>query len=341
MTNFWRVLALGAAAATLLPQVSAGAGGPADRADKAVFAVVDGVTIGVDEFEGTLSAAIQQKYYHRRPPEDQLAALREEVTDRVVNQVLLLNEAKRRSLQPDDEKVRAQVAQYESRYRDRPQWQESRAEVLPALMLAVQNQNVIAQLEAATRIVAPPAEEAYRRYYAAHPEPFTEPERLRLSIITLKVDPSSPGAEWQQAFERAQEILEQIRSGADFGDLARLHSGDPSAHDGGDMGYRHRGMLPPGVEEEIEKMTVGALSAPMRLLEGVAIIKLTERRPARLRQYEDVRGAVSELWAREQAESQWRELLARLRANAEIRINRDLVAGPVAGGISGGGKPAH
>lgn len=322
MISIKRVLASFATAGLLAPCWAA-TGPPADGAQNTVFAVVDGVAISTDEFEGALTAAIRQKYYHRRPPENQLAALRDEVADRMVNKVLLLKEARRRDIHPDEEKVRAEIAAYEQRYRNQPQWHENRAQVLPALTQALQEQSVIVQLEAATRAAPPPAEAALRAYYEAHSELFTEPERLRLSMILLKIDPSSPSSEWEQAFERARDMVKQLANGADFADLARLHSGDDSARDGGDMGYRHRGMLPSGIESEIDKMAVGTISEPLRLLEGVAVFRLTERKPAQIRRLEEVRSNVAELWTREQGGMQWRELLARLRAGAEIRLVGD------------------
>ena len=311
---------LAVAAGLLAPACWAATGAVADHAPSAVFAVVDGVAISAQEFDDELAATVRQKFYHRRPPDDQLAALQHEVGDSLINRVLLLKEAQRRDIQPDDEKVRAAIAEYEQRYRDRPQWQESRAQVLPVLARALHEQSVIARLEAAARAAPPPEEAGLRTYYESHPERFTQPEQLRLSMILLKIDPSSPPAALEQAREQAQDMVKQLANGADFAEMARKHSNDESARDGGDMGYRHRGTLPAGIEGEIDKLAPGAISEPLRLLEGVAIFRLTERKPAHLKTLEEVRANVAELWAREQGETQWRGLLARLRAGAEIRI---------------------
>lgn len=319
MIGIKQVLA-GLAVAGFLAPGWAATGPPAAEIQDAVFAVVDGTVIGVDEFEGMLSAVIRQRFYHRRPPEDQLATLREEVTGRMVNKVLLFREAQRRGLQPEEEKVSAEVAAYEQRNNDRPQWRENREQVLPLLTQALKEQSMIAQLEAATRAVSPPSEEDLLAYYKAHPELFTEPERIRLSMVLLKVDPSSPSLAWEQALERAQDIVRKLANGASFAELARQHSDDGSARDGGDMGYRHRGMLPPSIESEIEKIPVGKISEPFRLLEGIAVFRVTERKPAQIRRLEEVRSNVAELWAREQGETQWLELRTRLRAVAKIEF---------------------
>ncbi|MBI5910831.1 MAG: peptidylprolyl isomerase [Betaproteobacteria bacterium] len=323
------------------PACWAAAGTDTDGSPDAVLVVVDGAAISTQQFEAALQAAVRQKYYHRQPPEDQLAALRSEVTDNLVDRVLLLKEAQRRGIRADEEQVRAKLAAHEQRYRDHPQWQADRARVLPEFTRALEEQSVLAQLEAATRVAPPSTEAGLRAYYESHPELFIQPEQLRLSMILLKIDPSSPSSVREQAQQKAQDIIGQLANGADFAELARRHSGDDSARDGGDMGYRHRGTLPQGVETEIDKLAPGAISEPLRLLEGVAVFRVAERRPAQLRTLQEVRRNVAELWEREQGETQWRELRARLRAGAEIRIGADRVRAAAGDSGAAGAGAAH
>ena len=332
---------LAAAAWFFAPACWAATDPDTDAPPDAVIAVVDGAAINPQQFEAALAAAIRQKYYHRRPPDDQLAALRSEVTDNLVNRVLLLKEAQRRGIRADEGEVRAKLAAHEQRYRDHPQWQADRAQVLPEFTRALQEQSVLAQLEAATRVAPPPTEAGLRAYYESHPELFTQPEQLRLSMILFKIDPSSPSSVREQAQQQAQDMVTQLATGADFAELARQHSGDSSAPGGGDLGYRHRGMLPQGIETVIDKMAPGAISEPLRLLEGIAIFRLAERRPAQLRTLEEVRRNVAELWEREQGETQWRELRARLRAGAEIRIGAERVRAAAGDSGAAGAGAAH
>lgn len=310
---------------------------PAERP----FAIVAGTPISAREFEIALAGAIRQKFYHRRPPEAQLAALRQEVIDRLVNRVLLSKEAQRRGILPDEDKVRAKVAAYEERNRDRPQWREHRAELLPALIATLKEQDIAAQLEAATRAAPPPTETELRAYYDRHPELFTQPERVRLAMILVKVDPSSPDTAWEKAVADAQAIVQQLKGGADFAEMARSHSKDSSAREGGDLGYRHFGTLPRGLEDVIRELKIGAISEPLRLLEGIAVFKLVDREAARLKSMEDVRRNVAELWAREQGDQQWRALLRKLRAGADIKFSEEGATASVTDGNSVGSQMAR
>ncbi len=72
------------------------------------------------------------------------------------------------------------------------------------------------------------------------------------------------------------------------------------------MEYTHRGMLPEAVQQVlVEKLAVGVLAEPVRLLEGVAILRLDGRKPALQRRFEDVRARAAELWQREEADARW------------------------------------
>ncbi len=284
-------------------------------------AVVNGVNVAADEFDKVLAVAARQKYYHRQPPEEQLAAFSREVIDGVINRMLILADAERRGMQADTVKVDAALAAYEERYKDSAQWQRTRSEMLPALRARMEEQSRLERLEASVRDAGEPSEAELRGYYESQSALFTEPDKLRLALILLKVDPSSPAVTWATAREEAAAIRARLEKGADFASLANLHSSDPSAAKGGDMGYLHRGTIPAAVHEELDKLPVGAVSEPLTLLEGIALMKVVERAPAKLVPFESARPRAADLWRRQRSERLWGEYVARLRADATISIN--------------------
>ena len=179
------------------------------------------------------------------------------------------------------------------------------------------------QLEARQRKVAPPDRKQILAFYETYPEKFTEPAQHRIALILLKVDPSSPSSVWQAAMDEAAQLVTQLREGADFPELARLHSSEASAENGGDMGYLHAGMLSPSAEQVINQLPVGGISDPVRLLEGIAIFRVEDRKLARLREYEDVSNRARELWIREQSDRAWTRLKDQLREKTPVTIYSD------------------
>jgi parvulin-like peptidyl-prolyl isomerase len=87
------------------------------------------------------------------------------------------------------------------------------------------------------------------------------------------------------------------------------------------MDYTHRGMLPEAVHGVVDKLKPAEVSVPVQTLEGVAILRLDGRKPARQRSFEQVKDRAAELWRRDEAEARWNKLIADLRRKATIRID--------------------
>lgn len=295
---------------------TAAAATPAQR-----FATVGTTVISVAEYQRALAVAMRKKYYHAKPPEGEYAQFQREVGDDVVNRVLLLAEARRRGIVPDEAGVKATVAGYDAQYRSSANWQANRDKMLAAVLPQLESESLLERLGALVRKVPEPTEPVARAYYEQHKDLFVEPEQVKLGVILLKVDPSSPQAVWNDAHVQARDIHRRLLGGADFATLARLHSGDRSAAQGGEMDYTHRGMLPEAVHAVVDALQPGGLSEPVQLLEGVAILRLLGRRAAQQRSFEQVGSRAAELWRREQAELRWKQLIAALRRAAVIRID--------------------
>ena len=127
--------------------------------------------------------------------------------------------------------------------------------------------------------------------------------------------------QWDGARDEGIAIVKRLRAGADFSQLAHLHSGDPSAERGGDLGYVHRGMLPEPAQQAVDKLKPGELSEPVPLLEGIGVFRLDERRSPKLSPFETVHDRARELSMREAGDQAWTTLLARLRRETPVKLD--------------------
>ncbi|MFZ2651920.1 MAG: peptidyl-prolyl cis-trans isomerase [Burkholderiaceae bacterium] len=312
-----------AAVCALVLSAAQGADSAASQPARAAapFAKVGDTVISAADYQRALALAIRKKYYHAKPPDDELAKFQRTVGDDVVNRVLLLKEAKRRGIQPDRDKINATVAGYDAQYKASPNWQANRAKMLAAVLPQLESDSLLERLSQLVRGVPEPAEPVVRAYYERHKDLFVEPEQVKLSVILLKVDPSSPQAVWNGAREEGKRLHKRLLAGADFAEQARLHSGDRSAAQGGQMDYTHRGMLPEAVQIVVDKLAARELSEPVQTLEGVAILRLDDRRTARQRAFEEARERAADLWRRDEAQARWNKLIGDLRRSATIRID--------------------
>lgn len=305
---------------------AANSAGDAPASHSQTFAVVNGHSIPTQEYETAFSSLVRQKFYHGQVPDKEIAAAREEVKTRLVQRVVLLDEATKRGITPDAEQIDSVIAGYESRYANSAAWRENRERLLPGLRKQLEEQSLVARLESQTRSVADPTDQDVRAFFAAKPSLFTEPEKLRLSVILLTVDPSSPATAWQATRDEAQAIYQRLMTGADFGDAARMHSG-AYADAGGNMGYLHRGMLPEALQERIDAYEIGKINAPIETLQGMAIFRLDERVPAKSRSFDEVASRARDLLIRERQDQAWKSLVENLVATAEVRFLHGVTPG--------------
>jgi hypothetical protein len=284
-----------------------------------IFAVINGRAVPTYEYESAFATLVKQKFYHGKIPENELAAVREEIKSKLVQRIVLLEEADRRKIAPDDAQIEEAIAGYEKRYAISPQWKANRERLLPELKKQLSEQSQVAQLDKQVRDVGEVSEAEVRAFYEKNPDVFTEPEKLRMAVIMLNVDPASPADSWKSAREEAKAIYSRLMAGAVFEEAAKLHS-NVFAESGGDMGYLHRGMLPEAIQGRIDKFEIGKINEPMDTLEGVAIFKVLDRLSAKKRDFADVEPRARELLTRERQDKAWKSLIDQLVAKADVKF---------------------
>jgi len=297
-----------------------------------VVATIDGERITDSQFEQAVYSVGRGSMYHGRPREDdQYREFRRNVLNQLIERRLLLQEARRRGLEPDKAVIEVTLSQYETRYSSTERWKREGEQMLATLRQRFEEDDLLARLEDTVRQAGAPTTKDLRQYYDENVSAFTEPKRDRVSVILLAVQPSAGAIAWQAARAEAQDILRRLADGAKFSEMARMHSSDATAGTGGDMGYLHDGMLSEAAQAEIDKLAVGDISQPVTVLEGIVIFRLVDRQPPRLRAFDEARERVAGLWQRDLADARWSALVTRLHDAADVQVNEEYLASvPVA-----------
>lgn len=102
-------------------------------------------------------------------------------------------------------------------------------------------------------------------------------ELLLSNILVALPSPASP-QQIQAAQAKAQALVEQLKQGANFADLAVSSSDAPNALSGGDLGWRKLAELPTNIAMAANKLANGEYSQPIRTPSGFNILSLRERR---------------------------------------------------------------
>ncbi len=121
--------------------------------------------------------------------------------------------------------------------------------------------------------------------------------------------------------EEAKSLLDQIRAGASFEQLARAHGRSPDAARGGDLGWFARGTMPKAFDEACFALKPGQVSGVVQTSYGYHLFKLLGRRPPRKRTLDEVKDEVARrAFAEKQAQAE-RQLLEQVRKSAKVQIN--------------------
>jgi peptidyl-prolyl cis-trans isomerase SurA len=95
-----------------------------------------------------------------------------------------------------------------------------------------------------------------------------------VSEIFLAVD--NPDLD-EKVKKKAEDLVAQLKSGAQFPEIARQFSQSPSAAQGGDIGTVYDGQLAPELNTALTKMATGEMSAPIRSIGGYYVLALRQR----------------------------------------------------------------
>jgi peptidyl-prolyl cis-trans isomerase C len=150
-------------------------------------------------------------------------------------------------------------------------------------------------------------EEDAKKYYDENPTQFEVKEQVRAShiLITPKTDEvgSDPIQEKAKAKAKAEDLLKQIKEGADFAALARANSDCQSAARGGDLNFFGKGDMVPPFDKAAFAMETGKVSDIVETRYGYHIIKVTDRKEAGTTSFEQAKaGLIQQLAQKKQAE---------------------------------------
>ncbi len=278
-------------------------------------------TIMLDEYYEQLQVGMKEKFFHGKIPEKELKQFQRDLAQQMINKTLYVQEAKRRGITPNTEEVSKKIKNLERKKKNDPYWQEHKDQMIKVGRKGFEVDSLVKQLEASVRGAIEPATPEVQNYYKSNEDKFTAPERVKVHLIMLKVDPSASSKEWDDTAKLAGDLAKKIRKGEKFEELARIHSGDDSAASGGDMGYMHKGMMGDNAAAVLDKMKIGEVSEPVYLLEGIAVFRLDDREQARVNELPRVQGPAKELLRKEMADKAWKDFTSNLRKKTDIILN--------------------
>lgn len=174
-------------------------------------------------------------------------------------------------------------------------------------------------------------DEDIQEYYELNEAKFLVKKQYQASHILIRSDESLPFGEDLSDEEKeklldeadakakikAEEILKQIREGADFAEMAKKHSADTaSGAKGGSLGQFSRGLMIPEFEAALDQLKPGELGGPVKTMFGHHIIQLHSVNEERMKPPEEVREEILKIKKEQKALQRIRRIAKKIRKAA-------------------------
>ncbi|MGO9641474.1 MAG: peptidylprolyl isomerase [Candidatus Acidiferrales bacterium] len=175
----------------------------------------------------------------------------------------------------------------------------------------------VIQREVGERIIIDHEEIA--QYYKDHPDEFTRPEQVVLREIFINTDKKA-ASEIPALRKKADNMLERVHNGDDFGELAKHFSDGGTAAQGGELGTFQRGQLAKDIEDKVFKMNRNDVTDVIETKTGFLILQVEQHYSAGLQPLDTVEEEVSSKLYMQKMEPALRAYLKELREDSYVEV---------------------
>ena len=249
-----------------------------------VVAVVNQEMITLSEVEKWINPLKEEIVTEDRlEKRERTQALCRQVLERLIEEKLIDQEVKKSPVKVTAKEIDAAVEEVKRR-NSATQADLERALTVEGLTLetykkqiekTIQRQRLI---NLSVKVEVKPGEKELREFYQKNIGRYRTNETYRPGQILFVIPKEATPEEIREIRKKCQKVLERIKKGEDFGEMAVLYSEDTSNKDHGDLGYVKKGELIPVFERETLRLKVGEVSGILRTEFGFHIIKLLDRR---------------------------------------------------------------
>jgi peptidyl-prolyl cis-trans isomerase D len=155
------------------------------------------------------------------------------------------------------------------------------------------------------------------QYYQQHQKEYQVPEQVKVRHILIKVASDADAKTDAAAKQKADDILKQLKAGANFADLAKKNSDDPGSKDqGGELGFIQRGVTVPAFESAAFALQPGQLSGVVKTQFGYHIIQCEAKDTAHTKPLDEVKAQILATLTRDKEGQQEAAFAQQLAADA-------------------------
>ncbi len=262
---------------------------------------------------------------NRLEKQERMQALCREVLEKLIEEKLVDQEVKKVGVKVSSKEIEATVEELKRRNHAT---QEELEKALAAEGLTIEayrkqiEKNLQRQrlIQRSVKVEAKAEEKEFREFYQKNVSRYRTNETYRPGQILFVIPKEATPEEILEIRKKCQGVLEKVKKGEDFGEMALLYSEDTSNKDRGDLGYFRKGELLPVFEREALRLKVGEVSGIIRTEFGFHIVKLLDRKGVDPLPFEEVIERVKADYYDGEMEKAYRQYLSTLKDKAVIEI---------------------
>lgn len=287
-----------------------------------ILAVVNDEIITEQDLTLVMAPVVAQyrTMYAGREFEERAKEARQEFLGKVIEDKLILSEAKRREIIVKDSEVDETLSEVRNKFPNRETFLraiEEQGLTEKKLWNRFRDQLMTQKLvnyEVKSKVSVSPGEVS--DYYKAHSGEFEQGDRVKLQHILIRTTSRSD----EDALALAGKLVDEAAAGKPFEELAKTYSEGAEAKEGGEMGWMERGQLLGDIDEKVFALEVGQVTRPIKSNLGYHVFKLVERQKSSVKPLVEVREKIQDLLFKEKMKKRLEGWIQGLKKDAYISI---------------------
>ena len=288
-----------------------------------ILAVVNDEIVTEQDLEIAMAPILAQykTVYAGAEYEEKVKGARQEFLKKVIEDKLVLSQARRRQVIVKDNDVDEMMADVRNKFPSREVflkaieeqgltekklWNRFRDQLLMQRLVAY---------EVRSRVAVSPGE--VNEYYKAHAEEFSQGDRARLQQILIR---AGGARSEEEAKTFADQLVEKIKGGESFEELAKSYSEGAEAKEGGEMGWIEKGQLMGEIDAQVFTLESGQVTPPIKSSLGYHLFKVVERQKVSVKPLAEVRDLIQDKIFREKMRERLESWIESLKKNAYISV---------------------
>jgi peptidyl-prolyl cis-trans isomerase SurA len=157
------------------------------------------------------------------------------------------------------------------------------------------------------------------KYYNEHKKEFVRPEQVALREMFVSTE-GKKEAEIPELEKKAKGLLDRVKNGEDFGELAKRFSDGSTAKNGGFLGLFKRGELSKELEDIVFKMKKNDLTDVIQTKQGFLVLQVLEHYDEGEQTLAKVENEIMDRLYQERMQPAYREYLKTLRQESYVVV---------------------